>query len=61
MTRFDSYHAHFYFDPHEAEEAGAVCTAMKDALGIPMGAFTQSRLARTRAVVPDDGSRRPHR
>lgn len=37
MTRFDSYHAHVYFDPHEAEEAGALCAAMKDALGIAMG------------------------
>ena len=37
MTSFANYHAHIYFDPHEAEEAGALCTAMRDALGIAMG------------------------
>lgn len=37
MTRFADYHAHVYFDPLEAEEAGVLCTAMRDALGIAMG------------------------
>ncbi|ABD27057.1 conserved hypothetical protein [Novosphingobium aromaticivorans DSM 12444] len=37
MPHFPDYHAHVYFDPEEAEEAGALCKAMKDSLGIAMG------------------------
>ncbi len=37
MTKVASYHAHVYFDLHEVEQAGALCTAMKDALGVAMG------------------------
>ncbi|MEH3106877.1 MAG: DOPA 4,5-dioxygenase family protein [Sphingomonas fennica] len=31
------WHAHFYFDADEAEEAGAVARALHAALGVPMG------------------------
>jgi DOPA 4,5-dioxygenase len=31
------WHAHFYFDPHQAEEVRAVCEQMRDYLGVPMG------------------------
>lgn len=37
MTSFADFHAHIYFDPPEAEEARALCVAMRDALGIAMG------------------------
>lgn len=37
MPRFADYHAHIYFDPAEAEPAGALASAMKDALGVAMG------------------------
>lgn len=37
MSRFSDYHAHVYFDPHEAEEAERLCLAMRDAFGVPMG------------------------
>lgn len=37
MQHFPDYHAHVYFNPDEAEAAGALCAAMKDALGVAMG------------------------
>lgn len=32
-----NWHAHVYFDPHEADAARALCQAMRDHLGIAMG------------------------
>lgn len=37
MQHFPDYHAHVYFNADEAEPAGALCAAMKDALGVAMG------------------------
>ncbi|MGE8133058.1 DOPA 4,5-dioxygenase family protein [Novosphingobium subterraneum] len=37
MQTFADYHAHVYFDPAEADEAGALCTRMRDELGVAMG------------------------
>lgn len=37
MAEFRDYHAHIYFDPHEAGEAERLCLAMREALGVAMG------------------------
>ncbi|MGV3512614.1 MAG: DOPA 4,5-dioxygenase family protein [Novosphingobium sp.] len=37
MQSFRDYHAHVYFNADEAADASALCTAMKDALGVAMG------------------------
>lgn len=37
MSIFSDYHAHVYFDAAEADAAGALCSAMRDELGVAMG------------------------
>ena len=37
MQASADYHAHFYFAGNEAEQAGALCNAMRAALGLSMG------------------------
>lgn len=37
MALFENYHAHVYFDPHEAAGAERLCMAMREALGVAMG------------------------
>ncbi|SMC82860.1 DOPA 4,5-dioxygenase [Novosphingobium sp. B1] len=37
MQDFTDYHAHLYFDANEAEEAGHLCQAIRDDLGLAIG------------------------
>ncbi|KPF91617.1 4,5-dioxygenase [Novosphingobium sp. AAP83] len=37
MQGFADYHAHVYFDAEQGDEARALCVAMREALGVPMG------------------------
>lgn len=37
LLTIKDWHAHVYFDAAEAEQARALCEAMRDALGIAMG------------------------
>lgn len=37
MQNFVDYHAHVYFDAHQADAARALCLAMREALGVQMG------------------------
>lgn len=37
MQNFKDYHAHLYFDADEVEEAGLLCKAIRDDLGLAIG------------------------